>query len=527
MAAANNESQGLKIAVAAFVTLSVILIVTSYFLYSAYSQTEAQLTARSDELAKAKRAQDDAISQANELSKALGLRAQDFETGKTEIPAHLKKVDDRLSAIATAVNAAVTKAQASNPNGPRAQEIEEIKGKVNQLIQSYRTEPNKTYMSALDRFTELFEDLTMQLTELSLNDVDIRHALESINQVNKGQHAIHEKAAADRTADLAKEHDSHDSQRSTLLSRVNQLQADNDAKASEIANLKSQAKQTEDELKRIIELNNAIIREQRDRLAKTDVTLDKPDGHVTFVDYERGEVHVDITRRMGAHPQMKMTVFDRGSPGIPTDRPKGTIELLQVGEQTSIGKITKTNSNIDPLRVGDIVYSPAWSANEPTKFALIGKMDVNRDGKDDRAELKRMIEEAGGRVDYDLPPPDFGKESGKLTARIDWYVTDERSPLRDIYSQPSEATLTEMAQFDKKRGEMIKEARLNSIRPMPIEKLLTYLGYDFAAPVIGRAEGINEDALKRLTGARKTNQAPPKADAKKSAEAGAGATETP
>ena len=521
MAAANNESQGLKIAVAAFVTLSVILIVASYFLYSAYAEKEAQLTARNSELATAKKAQDDAVSQTNELSKTLGLKAQDFESAKTEIPAHLKKIDERLNAISAAVNAAVTKAQASNPNGPRAQEIEEIQGKITQLIASYKSEPNKNYMSALDRLTELFENISMQLTELSLNDVDIRHTLESINHVNRAQHAVHEKTASDRTADLAKEHDNHDQQRMNLLARVNQLQADNDAKASEIANLKSQSKQTEDELRRIIELNNAIIRENRDRLAKTDVTLDRPDGRITFVDYERGEVHVNINRRMGAHPQMKMTIFDRGAPGIPTDKPKGSIEITQVGEQTSVGRILKTNSNIDPLRIGDIVYSPAWSANEPTKFALIGKIDVNRDGKDDRAELKRMIEEAGGRVDYDLPPPDFGKETGKLTARIDWYVTDERTPLRDTYTQPSETTLSEQALFDQKRGEKIKEARLNSIRPMPIEKLLTYLGYDFAAPIMGRTEAVNNAALQKLTNPRRVNQPAAKTEATKSA------TETP
>ena len=41
------------------------------------------------------------------------------------------------------------------------------------------------------------------------------------------------------------------------------------------------------------------------------------------------------------------------------------------------------------------------------RFALIGKIDVNRDGKDDRQDLKRMIEDAGGIVDYDLPPPEI------------------------------------------------------------------------------------------------------------------------
>ena len=52
--AAANESQGLKIAVAAFVTLTTVtLAVTSYFLYSAYSRSEAQLESERDKLTKA------------------------------------------------------------------------------------------------------------------------------------------------------------------------------------------------------------------------------------------------------------------------------------------------------------------------------------------------------------------------------------------------------------------------------------------------------------------------------------------
>ena len=39
----SNESQGLKIAVAVFIALSVILAVTSYFLYSNGSVAEARL----------------------------------------------------------------------------------------------------------------------------------------------------------------------------------------------------------------------------------------------------------------------------------------------------------------------------------------------------------------------------------------------------------------------------------------------------------------------------------------------------
>ena len=108
---------------------------------------------------------------------------------------------------------------------------------------------------------------------------------------------------------------------------------------------------------------------------------------------------------MGARPQMVMSIFDARSPGIPTEKPKGTIELTKVGDRFSIARIVKTMNPIDPIRTGDIVYSAAWSPNNPTRFALVGKIDVNRDGRDDREELKRMIQEAGGVVDFDLPPP--------------------------------------------------------------------------------------------------------------------------
>jgi hypothetical protein len=43
--AKENESRGLKIAVAAFISLSVILAVACYFLYAAYTQAEARRVA--------------------------------------------------------------------------------------------------------------------------------------------------------------------------------------------------------------------------------------------------------------------------------------------------------------------------------------------------------------------------------------------------------------------------------------------------------------------------------------------------
>ena len=327
----------------------------------------------------------------------------------------------------TATNAAIQKAQQA---GAESKDLEDARARVQTIVNSYQSEPNKNFISTLDRLTELLENVSLLSTEMSANYLGLRKSLESSTTVAKQANDIQAKAAADSKADLDAEHTKHEQSRQELLTKVDQLQTDNDKKTTQITNLETQLRQQKDETDRKLELANSIIREQRDMLDKSENVLDKPDGYITFVDRERNEVQVNINRRQGARPQMKMTVFDANSPGVPTEKPKGNIQITQVGEQYSIGHIDKTVNEINPIRIGDIVYSPAWSPEEPMRFALIGKIDVNRDGKDDRQDLKRMIEEAGGVVDYDLPPPNYGKETGKLSARISWYVTDERMPLR-------------------------------------------------------------------------------------------------
>ena len=231
----------------------------------------------------------------------------------------------------------------------------------------------------------------------------------------------------------------------------------NRRKDAEIAILSKRIAHREQEFLRQSECLTAIIRDQRDQ-------LDYPRSYVTAVDDDRREVVINVTARQGAHPRMKMAIFDAASPRIPNEKLKGTIVLSQVGAQSSRARILKANDSVGPIRVGDVVFSPAWSPNSPTRFALIGKIDVNRDGRDDRDELKRVIDEAGGVVEFDLPPPDVGKETGRLVPRIDWYVTDVR-PVSQKELVPSRI------------GQVIREARLDGIRPMPIERLQALFGY--------------------------------------------------
>ena len=495
--AAANESQGLKIAVAVFVTFTVLLAVATYFSYTAYSQAEAKLTASEGKLATSNKASSDALTQIEALRADIGLKSEDADAIKTENKANLKKIDDEVTALTTQVNEMVTKAQAAGATGP---ELEDAKAKVQQIAASYREDPDKLYNSALNRISSLLKNLALLTTQVSLNYVDVKRNLEGADGVNAQKLKVETDALTKSKEDLAAEGEKHVGERQTILARVDQYQTDNAKMQTEIANLSAKLRQAEEDGGKKLAVAQAIIRDKQSQMELKETVLDRPDGVITFVDYSQGQVHTNVTRKTGARPQLVLTIFDAGSPGLPTDKPKGTIELLQVGDKDSIARIIKTTNSIEPIRAGDYVYSAAWSPNEPMRFALIGKMDINRDGKDDRDDLKRMIEAAGGIVDYDLPPPEVGKESGKLTGRDAWYVVDDpkaRPPYR-VFGGKSGVTESETAEHLKKQTDAIREARLNGVRPMELGRLLTYLGYDFAAVPQGRAEAIDKDGLRRL-----------------------------
>ena len=118
--AAANESQGLKIAVAAFITLTVILTVSSYFLYSNGASAEARREAAEENANVKNQAANDALLRFDEMRNKIGVKASEFEPAKEEIAAHFKKIDERLNATSEQVNAAVPEGPAERCPGPRA-----------------------------------------------------------------------------------------------------------------------------------------------------------------------------------------------------------------------------------------------------------------------------------------------------------------------------------------------------------------------------------------------------------------------
>ena len=112
------------------------------------------------------------------------------------------------------------------------------------------------------------------------------------------------------------------------------------------------------------------------------------------------------------------------------------------------------------VAVAAVAIALVWEVVRPRplrgqRFALIGAMDIDRDGRDDRAALTSIIEKAGGSVEFDMPPS--GAARGAIAGTTSWYVLDEPG-------QRAGRPAVELA--------AVKTARDVGARPTSLQKLI-------------------------------------------------------
>lgn len=496
MPPAANDNQGLKIAVAVFVALSVLLAVATYFGFSNASYNYEKMEQANKDAQQAKTALATRDREFQELQAIAGYEKADPSAVVTKIKEDRKKLDDEMVRLRGEVEKVY--AEYKNAAGDALpQQADQFADATRTSAEAFVSGQFGSLGSANTKMFEILSNQARLMSVLASDYAATRKDLESSNQVAQAKVDVEVKDKSKAFDDLQDVQKKHEEERQSLISRLDELQGRNNQLATEKTSLENQLAQTKDDWTSRYNKLMAQFRQARETLEKKETVLDKADGYITYVDYTRNEVRTTLTRRQGAREQLVFSVFDKDAPGLPTDSPKATIELIRVDDQGSIGRIVKQIKTIDPIRSGDQVYSPAFGQERPQTFALIGKIDVDRDGRDDREDLKRMIRAAGGEVVYDLPPPP-GRESGELSPTVSWYVLDDRQPWRPGSEVNSGASSREEADFFKKRTDALQEARLAGIRPISIDRLLNYVGYSFGSPVVGRPEAANREAIDRL-----------------------------
>ena len=246
--------------------------------------------------------------------------------------------------------------------------------------------------------------------------------------------------------------------------------------------------QIRDELARItkelsdrISRLNQIVDYQRQQLDELkNESFDVPDGKVTNVDNTNGTVWLNLGRKDGLRTQVTFSIYGKTNKGIargPGDV-KAKIEVVEVSDTSSVARIVEEDRD-RPVGIGDVIFSPAWSAGLQEYFAFVGDGDLNGDGEmdaKDRKILKDMLNNAGAEIDVEITNEGLREPAeGKLSVQTKWLVVgdvgDPASAVGDA------AKLQRILAVQKQHEMLVQEAREHGIKIVSMKDFLTYIGW--------------------------------------------------
>jgi hypothetical protein len=209
--------------------------------------------------------------------------------------------------------------------------------------------------------------------------------------------------------------------------------------------------------------NMAQLREELDQFRGDD--FQSAQGQVTSSN--NNAVWINLGKQDGLQKGTRFSVIDPDQSRITDDvKPKAHIEVVQVEGKLARARILES-SNGNPIVKGDLVYSVAWQPGSKVEFALVGKMDTNGDGVDDRSVLKQLIQESGGEVVEELLPD--GKQVGKMSHNTRWLVIGE------AYDPANKTGLTNTNDYGTKYVDVVRRAKDLSVTTINLDKLMSYL----------------------------------------------------
>ncbi len=208
-----------------------------------------------------------------------------------------------------------------------------------------------------------------------------------------------------------------------------------------------------------------------------------PDGLITQSDLRRDMVWVNLGSADGLVAQTAFSVYDASQPvGGDDNPPKGSIEITQVYEDRSVGRITSDDAS-NPILRDDKIYSPIWQKGRTMRFALSGWIDLDNDGNSDIERIKSLIALNGGQVDAYVDNEGELQDLDKLTVNTRYIVNG------DLVS----GVLDEFSTARRKATETIRERAIRfQVDPIGIEQFLDLMGWNQASrtvPLGGQTRG--------------------------------------
>ncbi len=260
-----------------------------------------------------------------------------------------------------------------------------------------------------------------------------------------------------------------DQQISELRGLYNQTQVEleQEKEAREKDRLKAQG-----EIDKLVLINDKL-RSEVDELKQESFEI--PDGKIRRVDNVSGMVWIDIGDADFLKPRMTFSVYGKDTPGVArtTADVKGKIEVTRIID-AHLAEAKVIDENIfKPMSPGDFIYTPLWSPGRPEKFAVVGLVDLDGDGKSDRELFHKEMAVRGADIADEVD--DKGVRTGTgINESIKYLIMGKVPDLADAVLPEERAAIEKMTE---NQAEMRKEARLYGVRIIPLNSFLDYIGY--------------------------------------------------
>jgi hypothetical protein len=229
------------------------------------------------------------------------------------------------------------------------------------------------------------------------------------------------------------------------------------------AELRDRAKVIDEQNRILSSLRVADRDLQETVLAATpkDDRIDGFDGRVISVDERERSVLVSASSTRGIRPGMILHVFSPDDERPQAGDRKGVVEVTSIEGPSLLRATIRRDSNRSPILAGDGVATSLWTAGTAPEVVIVGWVNLDEAGDNDRERLVDLVKRAGGRVVDSVTP---------MTAM----VVDGGKP-------PAERGEEGFAEEARRQSRNLKTAEQFGVRVVGVDALLDMLGLSRSA----------------------------------------------
>jgi hypothetical protein len=304
---------------------------------------------------------------------------------------------------------------------------------------------NEQLFAKLDRY---FEDIAASKTRID-------GALDAFNE-----------GVPDKQADLKK-----------ALDALRRALPDHEAHLMRIRELYDENARLEAELRKARADLDSRIKKLEENIPQVDLlAYEQPRGKIVQVDNDQKMVRLNLGNADLVKPGLMFSVFAEGSYKPDAER-KASLEVVEVIDEHSCrARVTEIQNAVRrPILVGDQLYNPAWVPGLRDHVAILGRIDLNDDGRDYTPEFIKALEKQGAIVDVWIDEKELAvkgaiKEIGPKTSYL---ILGE---FADLKVEHDEVTLEKLMAFRQAAFELRDAARNRGVAIVNARRYMALAG---------------------------------------------------